>query len=123
MTILVGVIGVANGALLAGWLYFGGVSMAARNLRRPRPGARHALNSIRRYGGRHRPCRISLGCGGVLAVLLAGRAAAVHRAARGRYLRWRRCTLPQRPEHCSPGGWRYGQRASAFSRVNETALS
>ena len=29
MTILGGVIGVANGALLAGWLYFGGVSMAA----------------------------------------------------------------------------------------------
>jgi MFS transporter, DHA1 family, multidrug resistance protein len=29
MTTLGGVIGVANGALLAGWLYFGGVSMAA----------------------------------------------------------------------------------------------
>ena len=29
MTILGGVIGVANGALLVGWLYFGGVSMAA----------------------------------------------------------------------------------------------
>ena len=29
MTMLGGVIGVANGALLAGWLYFGGVSMAA----------------------------------------------------------------------------------------------
>ena len=29
MTILGGVIGVANGALLAGWLYFGGISMAA----------------------------------------------------------------------------------------------
>ncbi len=29
MTILGGVIGVANGALLAGWLYFGGVTMAA----------------------------------------------------------------------------------------------
>ena len=29
MTILGGVIGVVNGALLAGWLYFGGVSMAA----------------------------------------------------------------------------------------------
>jgi DHA1 family bicyclomycin/chloramphenicol resistance-like MFS transporter len=29
MTILGGVIGVANGALLLGWLYFGGVSMAA----------------------------------------------------------------------------------------------
>ena len=29
MTILGGLIGVANGALLAGWLYFGGVSMAA----------------------------------------------------------------------------------------------
>jgi MFS transporter, DHA1 family, multidrug resistance protein len=29
MTILGGVVGVANGALLAGWLYFGGVSMAA----------------------------------------------------------------------------------------------
>jgi MFS transporter, DHA1 family, multidrug resistance protein len=29
MTILGGVIGVANGVLLAGWLYFGGVSMAA----------------------------------------------------------------------------------------------
>ena len=29
MTILGGMIGVANGALLAGWLYFGGVSMAA----------------------------------------------------------------------------------------------
>src|SRR5258706_2018275 len=29
MTILGGVIGVANAALLAGWLYFGGVSMAA----------------------------------------------------------------------------------------------
>jgi DHA1 family bicyclomycin/chloramphenicol resistance-like MFS transporter len=29
MTILGGVLGVANGALLAGWLYFGGVSMAA----------------------------------------------------------------------------------------------
>jgi MFS transporter, DHA1 family, multidrug resistance protein len=29
MTILGGVIGVANGALLAGWLYFGGLSMAA----------------------------------------------------------------------------------------------
>jgi MFS transporter, DHA1 family, multidrug resistance protein len=29
MTILGGVIGVANGALLTGWLYFGGVSMAA----------------------------------------------------------------------------------------------
>jgi MFS transporter, DHA1 family, multidrug resistance protein len=29
MTILGGVIGVANGALLIGWLYFGGVSMAA----------------------------------------------------------------------------------------------
>jgi DHA1 family bicyclomycin/chloramphenicol resistance-like MFS transporter len=29
MTILGGVIGVANGALLAGWLYFGGVLMAA----------------------------------------------------------------------------------------------
>jgi DHA1 family bicyclomycin/chloramphenicol resistance-like MFS transporter len=29
MTMLGGVVGVANGALLAGWLYFGGVSMAA----------------------------------------------------------------------------------------------
>jgi MFS transporter, DHA1 family, multidrug resistance protein len=29
MTILGGVVGVANGALLAGWLYFGGISMAA----------------------------------------------------------------------------------------------
>jgi DHA1 family bicyclomycin/chloramphenicol resistance-like MFS transporter len=29
MTILGGVIGVANGALLVAWLYFGGVSMAA----------------------------------------------------------------------------------------------
>ena len=29
MTTLGGVIGIANGALLAGWLYFGGVSMAA----------------------------------------------------------------------------------------------
>jgi MFS transporter, DHA1 family, multidrug resistance protein len=29
MTILGGMVGVANGALLAGWLYFGGVSMAA----------------------------------------------------------------------------------------------
>jgi DHA1 family bicyclomycin/chloramphenicol resistance-like MFS transporter len=29
MTILGGVVGVANGVLLAGWLYFGGVSMAA----------------------------------------------------------------------------------------------
>lgn len=29
MTILGGVIGIANGVLLAGWLYFGGVSMAA----------------------------------------------------------------------------------------------
>ena len=29
MTILGGAIGVANGALLAGWVYFGGVSMAA----------------------------------------------------------------------------------------------
>ena len=29
MTILGGVVGVANGALLVGWLYFGGVSMAA----------------------------------------------------------------------------------------------
>ena len=29
MTILGGVIGVANGALLIGWLYFGGISMAA----------------------------------------------------------------------------------------------
>jgi DHA1 family bicyclomycin/chloramphenicol resistance-like MFS transporter len=29
MTILGGLVGVANGALLAGWLYFGGVSMAA----------------------------------------------------------------------------------------------
>lgn len=29
MTILGGVIGVANGALLVGWLYFGGISMAA----------------------------------------------------------------------------------------------
>ena len=29
MTMLGGVIGVANGALLAGWLYFGGISMAA----------------------------------------------------------------------------------------------
>ena len=29
MTLLGGVIGVVNGALLAGWLYFGGVSMAA----------------------------------------------------------------------------------------------
>jgi DHA1 family bicyclomycin/chloramphenicol resistance-like MFS transporter len=29
MTILGGVIGVANGVLLAGWLYFGGISMAA----------------------------------------------------------------------------------------------
>jgi DHA1 family bicyclomycin/chloramphenicol resistance-like MFS transporter len=29
MTILGGVVGVASGALLAGWLYFGGVSMAA----------------------------------------------------------------------------------------------
>jgi DHA1 family bicyclomycin/chloramphenicol resistance-like MFS transporter len=29
MTILGGVIGVVNGALLAGWLYFGGISMAA----------------------------------------------------------------------------------------------
>ena len=29
MTILGGVIGVANGLLLAGWLYFGGISMAA----------------------------------------------------------------------------------------------
>ena len=29
MTILGGVVGVVNGALLAGWLYFGGVSMAA----------------------------------------------------------------------------------------------
>jgi DHA1 family bicyclomycin/chloramphenicol resistance-like MFS transporter len=29
MTLLGGLLGVANGALLAGWLYFGGVSMAA----------------------------------------------------------------------------------------------
>jgi DHA1 family bicyclomycin/chloramphenicol resistance-like MFS transporter len=29
MTILGGVVGVANGALLVGWLYFGGISMAA----------------------------------------------------------------------------------------------
>ena len=29
MTILGGVVGVANGALLVGWLYFGGLSMAA----------------------------------------------------------------------------------------------
>jgi hypothetical protein len=29
MTILGGLIGVANGALLVGWLYFGGVTMAA----------------------------------------------------------------------------------------------
>ena len=32
MTILGGVIGVANGALLTGWLYFGGVSMGLQNI-------------------------------------------------------------------------------------------
>ena len=56
------------------------------NVRQPRPGPLDALCSSRRDGGRHRACRFGLRRGGVLAVLLAGRAAAAHRAARGRYL-------------------------------------
>ena len=63
-----------------------GCALHPRNLRRPRSRPRHALRSSRRDGGRHRTCRLGRGRGGVLAVLLAGRAAAAHRAARGRYL-------------------------------------
>ena len=90
MTILGGMIGVANGVLLIGWLYFGGISMAALYI--PGmfvslgPGPLHALRSSRRDGGRHGTCRFGVGRGGVLAALLAGRAAAAHRVARGRDL-------------------------------------
>jgi DHA1 family bicyclomycin/chloramphenicol resistance-like MFS transporter len=59
MTTLGGVIGVANGALLVGWLYFGGLhgrALHPGNVRQPRAGPLHAVCSSRRDGGRHRAC-------------------------------------------------------------------
>jgi hypothetical protein len=100
MTILSGVVGVVNGALLVGWLYFGGVSMAAlyipgmfvslaQGLSMPYAQARAMAVDTELAGS-------ASGAGGVLAVLLAGRAAAAHRPSRTvRGCRWQRCTLPQ----------------------------
>ena len=90
MTMLGGVVGVANGALLVALALFrrhlDGRALHPGNLRQPRSGPLHALCPGRRDGGRHRACRFGLGRGGVLAVLLAGRVAAAHRTAGGRYL-------------------------------------
>ena len=63
-----------------------GSALHPGNLRQPGPGPRHALRPGRRDGSRHRACRLCLGRGGVLAVLLACRAATAHRPARGRYV-------------------------------------
>ena len=115
MTILGGVIGVINGGLLVAWFYFGGISMAALYI----PGTFvslaqgfDALCSSRRDGGRSGAFRLSVRRGGVLAVFLAGRAAAAHRrcspTAPG--CRWRQCIVRQSSEPCSPHGWRCGQR-------------
>ena len=127
MTMLGGVIGVANGVCSpAGSI--SAVSPWPRSTSRECSPASLRASPCRtlkpRDGGRHRACRIRLGCGGILAVLLAGRAAAAHRDACGRYLGadgdGALCRSDRSTARRLDGGAGQGL---AFLNINATALS